>query len=714
MSVTQVKSNLAKLLATENLTVEHSNVPTASFNVETRVLQLPVWENISNDVYDLLVGHEVGHALYTPSKYNQNRIPQSFLNVVEDARIERKIKSKYPGITKSFYRGYNELNKQDFFEIKDTNLSKMNLIDRINLHFKLGIHDVNTIIPFSLEEKEFVELTKNAETFDDVIDVCKKILEYIERTADKEESISPSDVKNSGDAGTQSTPVDVVPSDEPITHEEMLEEAQKREGSNEESTEEEEEGEEFDEEFWEDYESHTDQAWGRNTRTLVDSSAMRHIYLTPPSVDWSQCIEPISEFSSNMKMNIEYIEEKLSGVYNIVDFWRNSFNEFKLESSKSVSFMIKEFEMKKQADEYNRSGVSKTGVLNTNKLFSYKWSDDIFKKNTVTPNGKNHGLIMYIDWSGSMCDNMNGTIKQLINLITFCKKVSIPFQVFAFTDTGIYDHERNFYEPKKDYEIAVSQRFRLVEMFNSNIKKSDFDNHLFNLWVLMKVIEQRSELPYGSYGLGGTPLNDSILAAIYVYNKFKKETGVDKVNTVFLTDGESNNMAFSMFKGEGDERYISRKSVVYSSEYNVICIKDPSSGYSDVNINKSGDWRTCGMNVTSSLIRYYKWMTGSNVVGFRLSQSYDVKNIIRAAVDSGDKEYDYYKKLWRNNKCFVVDTVGYDELYVIPGDDFNNTEAVINASHTDSKSKIRTQFKKYVKTKMFNKIVLSKFVSQIA
>ena len=720
MSVTQVKSNLAKLLATENLTVEHSNVATASFNVETRVLQLPVWENISNDVYDLLVGHEVGHALYTPSKYNQNRIPQSFLNVVEDARIERKIKSKYPGITKSFYRGYSELNKQDFFEIKNTDLSKMNLIDRINLHFKLGIHDVNTIIPFSADEEEFVELTKNAETFDDVIDICKKILDYIERNANKEEINPSSNIKNTGDAGIESTPVDVIPSDEEMTHEDMLDEAQNREESNEESdggaesNKKSDWDEEFDEEFDEEYESHTDQAWGRNTKTLVDSSALKHIYLTPPSVDWDQCIEPISVFSSNMKMNIEYIEEKLSGVYDVVDIWRNSFNNFKLESSKSVSFMIKEFEMKKQADEYNRSGVSKTGVLNTNKLFAYKWSDDIFKKNTVIPNGKNHGLIMYIDWSGSMCDNMNGTIKQLINLITFCKKVSIPFQVFAFTDTGSYDYEKNFYEPKVDYEIAVSQRFRLVEMFNSNVKKSEFDDYLFNLWVLMKVIEQRSDLPYGGYSLGGTPLNDSILAAIHVFNKFKKQTGVDKVNTVFLTDGESNNMAFSLFKGEGDERYISRKSVVYSSEYNVICIKDPSSGYSDVNINKNCDWRTCGMNVTSSLIRYYKWMTGSNVVGFRLSQSYDVKNIIRAAVDSGDKEYDYYKKLWRNNKCFVVDNVGYDELYVIPGDDFSNNEAVINASHTDSKSKIRSQFKKYVRTKMFNKIVLSKFVSQIA
>jgi hypothetical protein len=715
MSITQVKSNLAKLLATENLTVEHSNVSTASFNVETRVLQLPVWENISNDVYDLLVGHEVGHALYTPSAYITREVPQSFLNVVEDARIERKIKLKYPGITKSFYRGYTELNKQDFFEIGGENLSEMNLIDRINLYFKLGIHDVNTIIPFDVEEEQFVNMSKDAETFDDVVSICKKILEYIESKSEKQESksLDVSNIKEDGLSGTDQISVDVTPSDESdeMTHEEMLDEANKREKEN-----------EFDDEDFDgevkdndEYTSHTDSAWGKNTKTLVDSSAKEHIYMIPPTMDWSNCIEPVSMFSENMDKNIKYFEEKYETIYNVIDNFRTKFNSFKVENAKSVSFLVKEFEMKKQADEYNRSGVSKTGVLNTNKLFSYKWSDDIFKKNTIVPDGKNHGLIMYIDWSGSMADNMSGTIKQLINLIMFCKKVNIPFQVFAFSDTGIYDYSRNYYAPAKEYEIAVSQRFRLIEMFNHKIKKSEFDEQLFRLWVLMTFIDKRVEIPFGSYSLGGTPLNDTILAATYVFNKFKRETGVDKVNTVFLTDGESNNMAYSVFKGEGEEQYISRKSCSYSSEYSVLCLKDPATGYSDVNINNSKGWQDSGMNITSALLRYYKWMTGSNIVGFRLSQSHDIKYIIRSAVSSGGHDYDYYRKLWRTAKCFVVDSVGYDELYVISASsEFNGSQAVIEASHDDSKSKIRRQFKKYMKTKMMNKIILSKFVDQIA
>ena len=65
----EIKGNLAKLLATENLIIEHKAVDTASFDIDRRVLTLPQWETDSNYVYDMLVAHEVGHALHTPLRY---------------------------------------------------------------------------------------------------------------------------------------------------------------------------------------------------------------------------------------------------------------------------------------------------------------------------------------------------------------------------------------------------------------------------------------------------------------------------------------------------------------------------------------------------------------------------------------------------------------------------------------------------------------------
>ena len=90
------KSNLAKLLATENLNVEHRKVSTAFFDVGARTLVLPIWQEMSNDLYDMLVGHEVGHALYTPNdtSYMKKGIPHSMMNVLEDVRIDRKMKLK--------------------------------------------------------------------------------------------------------------------------------------------------------------------------------------------------------------------------------------------------------------------------------------------------------------------------------------------------------------------------------------------------------------------------------------------------------------------------------------------------------------------------------------------------------------------------------------------------------------------------------------------
>ena len=60
----EVKGTLAKLLATENIIVEHRRCETAQFDVDKRILTLPIWD-ASDRVYNMLVGHEVGHALYT-------------------------------------------------------------------------------------------------------------------------------------------------------------------------------------------------------------------------------------------------------------------------------------------------------------------------------------------------------------------------------------------------------------------------------------------------------------------------------------------------------------------------------------------------------------------------------------------------------------------------------------------------------------------------
>ena len=202
MSQQEIKGNLARLLATENLVVEHRSVPTAQFNVDTRVLTLPNWDKASSIVYDMLVGHEVGHALFTPNEdwTLKVQVPQSYVNVVEDVRIEKLMKRKYPGLRKSFAGGYAELNALDFFEIQDENLEEFALIDRINLHFKVG---AAALIPFQEEEKVFVTRAENTETFDEVLSLAEDIRKYVEAQQQEQEQTQQPSSANNTDGNNQ-------------------------------------------------------------------------------------------------------------------------------------------------------------------------------------------------------------------------------------------------------------------------------------------------------------------------------------------------------------------------------------------------------------------------------------------------------------------------------------------------------------------------------
>ena len=183
----EIKSHLARLLATEDLIVEHKDVETAQFNVQTRELLLPMWDKASEEVYDMLVGHEVGHALFTPNIDPPSDVPHSILNVCEDARIEKLMKRKYLGIAKSFYKGYNEMHKQDFFEVENENIDTFNLADRANLYFKIGqFLDVS----FSDAEKEIISLIQNADTFTQTIAAAKALHNFCQQEQEAKEQLS--------------------------------------------------------------------------------------------------------------------------------------------------------------------------------------------------------------------------------------------------------------------------------------------------------------------------------------------------------------------------------------------------------------------------------------------------------------------------------------------------------------------------------------------
>ena len=174
-----VKSNLAKLLATENITIQHNNVKTASFDVKNRVLTLPIFKQKSGDVYDMLIAHECAHALWTPYEKWEgitDKELRSYVNVIEDTRIDKLIQAKYPGVVRNYENGFDILEKQNFFGISGKDINKdFMIIDKINLRSK-SLNRLPFI--FAPKDNDWLAKVDAVKTFDDVLTLAKEMLDW--------------------------------------------------------------------------------------------------------------------------------------------------------------------------------------------------------------------------------------------------------------------------------------------------------------------------------------------------------------------------------------------------------------------------------------------------------------------------------------------------------------------------------------------------------
>ena len=219
---TDVNEAVAKLMATENLRVQYSNVRTAMFDIENRVLLIPMWKNITSDMNDLFICHEVGHALYTDKQdfldkflkdKNTKLTPRekklkTVFNIVEDARIERLVQAQFPGTKQFFRKGYSDLLDRDFFKLKEKNipLDKHKFLDRINLHYKAGIHG-HLDISFKEKEKHWLPQIDACNTIQDVFDLSEKLLQYVEENPEDDNDPDYRDCEE-GDGNQRSEGVD--------------------------------------------------------------------------------------------------------------------------------------------------------------------------------------------------------------------------------------------------------------------------------------------------------------------------------------------------------------------------------------------------------------------------------------------------------------------------------------------------------------------------
>ena len=748
MMTNNSKDLLAKLLASENLTVLRAPVRTASFDVESRTLTLPQWKEMSDQVEEMLIGHEVGHALFTTNEYikkeDYTHSFHGYMNVCEDVRIEKKIKNKYPGLRRTFIQGYKELNEKDFFDLQGKDLSKLLLIDRINLYYKCGI---NCGVRFTPAEMDFVRKVESTDTMADVYSVAKEIYDFTkgerkkmrqlmeeERkklnldSEDQQEELEEQllDAEDDEEEGWDPASYD----DEELDEDEVKDDdAEKIPGNSKEDEQEPETPKEepkMDED--EEVKSHTDDAFYRRVEEYADTNTMVRIYeptiydnfYEDTVISYKRVLEELEVGREDR--DVRMFNDYQTGLMNTAERDKHyakrkaDVEKFKVESSRVVNYLVKEFEMRKSATQYKRTQTAKIGQLDARKLAVYQLTDDLFRRVQIIPDAKNHGMLFLLDWSGSMIECIDDTIKQVISLAMFCQRAMIPYQVFAFSSD--YDKStRNDYNlrrqkypeeknPKDDKKFVACSHFNLIEFFNNKMSTSEFN----------RMVSFMLDRPYqygNGYGMGGTPLNEALLYMIDTQiSKFLRTNNVEKFSLITLTDGQGS--ALNSVSGgisEAEYNYEQHKSVkvknymrdpVTRKEYNL-----SRYNHTSVLLNIIRDRYNCaviGFHVLRNSKRMLEQFCHDNLGSVSTSGEYTARRLL----------VDDMRVNLRKEGFYSMTGTGHDELFLVSIAKLEIQEGELAVKESMNSKAIAKQFEKYMNVKKTSRILLNRFVGLVA
>ena len=753
----QNQSSLAKLLATENITVTHQKgIKTAYFDVKNRVLGIPVWKDKGKVVYDMLVGHEVSHALYTPQdgfeKFLEKEDRKYFdiLNIIEDIRIERLIKNKYAGMPRIFKGAYKELVDNDFFGVKDKDISKLGFLDRLNLRGKIGeVVD----IPLNDDEEKLYQECYKAQTFEDVIELYHKVKKFAEEEAEAKKQLEeennqpeetsndeegeqieapsnssedngddfsnssiPEDTSNEVDDGTESHSISSSVTDEEM--EKALDEfLEQRKNEPQETSDDDDK-----EKLGQDDAGGKSDSMGEDViiepetlksleENLVEEVEEDHHYgtqialwPTKQTVDkhiigYKKVMEARGTLESLFPDDYYNAEERAKCVSRVTE----KAVEFKKKTNKKVGVLVREFERRKAAYQYSRAQESRRGTLDVNKLHKYKYDDQIFESVMSLADAKSHGMIFFIDYSGSMSGVLKDVLEHTLNLVHFCKKVGIPFKVYSFTSNYSLDDENT---DQSDAEFGLYDLV-LAELFSSEMSTKEY-NEAFQM-VSCQIINS-NDYRFSQQGiskfehLGGTPLDATLIAAHKIVDDFRKKNPVQKLNVIVLTDGESQGCAPNISR-------FSRSLVT----------------------NVGGKQREItGYRATTQFLEILKDVKNVNTIGFFLPNSkregnQHLNKMARHCTnDDHSMAYEIagnnMKKYRKDNYFHAANCFGYNSYFLLSSDveiedtefDFNGSEGKALSDNRGEQAKLARQFAKHNVSNRTNRIIMTKFAEIIA
>ena len=453
-------------------------------------------------------------------------------------------------------------------------------------------------------------------------------------------------------------------------------------------------------------ESVTDKSLQEALETLVDSEAREWVYLNLPKIDLDKAIIGHKKIQEDLYFGLygQSCRDKQfhDYYYENLHYAEKHYESYKKEAQRSVNYLVKQFEMKKSAAEYKRAATSKTGVIDTQSLYKYKLSDDIFRRITVVPEGKNHGLVFYLDWSGSMNHVLLDTLKQTFNLVWFCRKAQIPFRVYGFQN-GWDNHSSHPAIKEESNVLGFCSGFKLLEFFSSQQNKKSLEKSMQYVYMQAFAMNNHRINYVQEYGLGGTPLGEAVLCSRQIVEQIRKVERVDKVNVVCLTDGESNPLT-AVLECEYDNNELRTRQLRNGTTY---VLRDPITGY-------TRELKPSPYLTTKEIVSFFKEITNFNWVGVRICTKNELKRSLRIL---DYEESDRMENQWTKQKFASSVLLGYTEAFFIPcqgmGEGTQDLE-VKQKGEEATRAELTRAFKKHMGSKMTNKTVLNKFIEQIA
>jgi len=270
---------------------------------------------------------------------------------------------------------------------------------------------------------------------------------------------------------------------------------------------------------------------------------------------------------------------------------------------------------------------------------------------------------------------------------------------------------------------------QVTELMNSSMKKNDFDLACRQMRA-QAFLTSSPENPYGNFSpvtssfeqLGGTPLFETIIIAHELVKRFKQKHHVQKMNVIFLTDGDGCSIGLgtnNVTKEHQKEDVANINRLPFRTRIAGRQVDlhrgHPSQNYAALieNLRITCDVTAIGFFITTSRSQ----IKTSAINALRHPKGGEVKDWGVAST----KVADMMPQL-RKNKClFIPNGFSFNEYFIISGGELvlDDEDGFVETVEGDmatigGQNKLAKAFTKYTSDKRSSRLILNKFATLVA